>query len=281
MQSSFEISVVIPNYNRATLLINAIKSALTQTYPILEILVCDDGSTDNSKELVENLNNPKVKWIDCGKNGRPAIPRNIGINQSNGNWIAFLDNDDEWLSTKIYEQVKLIQNTNYLAVSSNAYNINNANNNKNLLLKYTNPEITFTDLIKENNIICSSVLINKQLLIDNRFFPEAIEFKAIEDYVLWLCLSSKINFAYIDKPLLNYLNDSQNSIRKNNSDPYTVEIAFTELENWMEQKNIFLTKDQKQNYSKAKKNVKKRGIPSNWEEFIRKVNFKINKFIKN
>lgn len=282
MQSSFEISVVIPNYNRATLLINAIESALTQTYPVLEILVCDDGSTDNSKELVKNLNNPKVKWIDCGKNGRPAIPRNIGIKQSKGNWIAFLDNDDEWLSTKIYEQVKLIQNTNYLAVSSNAYNINNANNNKNLLLKYTNPEITFTDLIKENNIICSSVLINKQLLIDNRFFPEAIKFKAIEDYVLWLCLSSKINFAYINKPLLNYLNDSQNSIRKNNSDPYTVfEIAFTELENWMEQKNIFLTKDQKQNYSKAKKNVKKRGIPSNWEEFIRKVNFKINKFIKN
>ena len=282
MQSSFEISVVIPNYNRATLLINAIESALTQTYPVLEILVCDDGSTDNSKELVKNLNNPKVKWIDCGKNGRPAIPRNIGIKQSKGNWIAFLDNDDEWLNTKIYEQVKLIQNTNYLAVSSNAYNINNANNNKNLLLKYTNPEITFTDLIKENNIICSSVLINKQLLIDNRFFPEAIKFKAIEDYVLWLCLSSKINFAYINKPLLNYLNDSQNSIRKNNSDPYTVfEIAFTELENWMEQKNIFLTKDQKQNYSKAKKNVKKRGIPSNWEEFIRKVNFKINKFIKN
>lgn len=282
MQSSFEISVVIPNYNRATLLINAIESALTQTYPVLEILVCDDGSTDNSKELVKNLNNPKVKWIDCGKNGRPAIPRNIGIKQSKGNWIAFLDNDDEWLNTKIYEQVKLIQNTNYLAVSCNAYNINNSNDNKNLLLKYTNPEITFTDLIKENNIICSSVLINKKLLIDNRFFPEAIEFKAIEDYVLWLCLSSKINFAYIDKPLLNYLNDSQNSIRKNNSDPYTVfEIAFTELENWMEQKNIFLTKDQKQNYSKAKKNVKKRGIPSNWEEFIRKVNFKINKFIKN
>ncbi len=282
MQSSFEISVVIPNYNRATLLINAIESALTQTYPVLEILVCDDGSTDNSKELVKNLNNPKVKWIDCGKNGRPAIPRNIGIKQSKGNWIAFLDNDDEWLNTKIYEQVKLIQNTNYLAVSSNAYNINNSNDNKNLLLKYTNPEITFTDLIKENNIICSSVLINKQLLIDNRFFPEAIKFKAIEDYVLWLCLSSKINFAYINKPLLNYLNDSQNSIRKNNSDPYTVfEIAFTELENWMEQKNIFLTKDQKQNYSKAKKNVKKRGIPSNWEEFIRKVNFKINKFIKN
>lgn len=282
MQSSFEISVVIPNYNRATLLINAIESALTQTYPVLEILVCDDGSTDNSKELVKNLNNPKVKWIDCGKNGRPAIPRNIGIKQSKGNWIAFLDNDDEWLNTKIYEQVKLIQNTNYLAVSSNAYNINNSNDNKNLLLKYTNPEITFTDLIKENNIICSSVLINKKLLIDNRFFPEAIKFKAIEDYVLWLCLSSKINFAYINKPLLNYLNDSQNSIRKNNSDPYTVfEIAFTELENWMEQKNIFLTKDQKQNYSKAKKNVKKRGIPSNWEEFIRKVNFKINKFIKN
>ncbi len=62
MQTKFDISVVIPNYNRAELLVNAINSTLNQTYPVLEILICDDGSTDNSKEKVLELNNEKIKW---------------------------------------------------------------------------------------------------------------------------------------------------------------------------------------------------------------------------
>lgn len=83
----------------------AVTSALNQSYSVHEILICDDGSTDNSKELISNLNNPKIKWIDSGKNGRPAIPRNIGIKNAEGNWIAFLDNDDEWLPYKLEKQV--------------------------------------------------------------------------------------------------------------------------------------------------------------------------------
>ena len=103
-----KISVIIPNYNRSELLKKAITSVLNQSYAVLEILVCDDGSTDNSKEVIEQFNNQTIKWIDCGKNGRPAIPRNIGVKKAKGNYIAFLDNDDEWLPTKIEEQVKVI-----------------------------------------------------------------------------------------------------------------------------------------------------------------------------
>jgi len=89
------VSVVIANYNRSDMLVKAIQSALEQTYSVLEILVCDDGSTDDSREKVKALNNEKVQWIDSGKNGRPAIPRNIGLSKSKGDWIAILDNDDE------------------------------------------------------------------------------------------------------------------------------------------------------------------------------------------
>ena len=123
MQSRELISVVIPTYNRAKDLMIAIDSVLKQSYPVLEILVCDDGSNDQSKELVLAINNSLVKWIDCGKNGGPAIPRNIGIKQSKGNWIAFLDSDDEWQSNKVEEQISQATKLNCKAVSSNAYKV--------------------------------------------------------------------------------------------------------------------------------------------------------------
>ncbi len=127
LSNSISISVIIPNFNRSELLKKAITSILNQSYSVLEILVCDDGSTDNSKEIVEQFNLQMIKWVDCGKNGRPAIPRNIGIKKAKGNYVAFLDNDDEWLPTKIEEQVKLIIEKKALIICTNAYKVSAVN----------------------------------------------------------------------------------------------------------------------------------------------------------
>lgn len=282
MPESSQISVVIPNYNRSELLVKAIKSVLQQTFPVLEVIVCDDGSTDNSKDLVAQLNHPKVKWIDCGKNGRPAIPRNIGIKQSKGNWLAFLDNDDEWLPNKLEEQVNCIKAHQLKAVCTNAFDVKlNDPNSSKLLLNYPNSEITFSDLIKENNVICSSMLVAKEVLTDFSFFPEEPEYKAIEDYVLWLRLSTQMKIGYINQPLVKYLNESQTSIRTASSDPYTIfELAFNNLENWLSDKNLKLSTIQLKSYKAAKLNVKRRGVPTEWSEFKRKLNSKLNQIFK-
>jgi glycosyltransferase involved in cell wall biosynthesis len=92
---------------------------------VIEILICDDGSTDDSKTKISALNDPKIKWIDCGRNGSPAVPRNIGIMKSSGTWVAFLDSDDEWMPTKIQEQVEVVKATTCLAVSTNAHKVVN------------------------------------------------------------------------------------------------------------------------------------------------------------
>lgn len=282
MPDNFQISVIIPNYNRAELLVKAIQSALKQTLPVLEILVCDDGSTDNSKDLVAQLNHPKVKWINCGKNGRPAIPRNRGIKESKGNWLAFIDNDDEWLPNKLEEQVKRIQTHQLKAVCTNAYDVKlNDSNSPKPLLGYTNSEITFSDLIKENNVVCSSMLVSKDVLLTYSLFPEEPEFKAIEDYVLWLRLSTQLNIGYINQPLLKYLNENQTSIRTAHSDPYVIfELAFNNLDNWLRGKNFKLTALQQKSYKAAKQNVKRRGVPTEWSEFQRKLNSKLNQIFK-
>lgn len=236
-----KVSVIIPNFNRSELLKKAIASVLNQSYAVLEILVCDDGSTDNSKEIVEQFNHQIVKWIDCGKNGRPAIPRNIGVKQAQGNYIAFLDNDDEWLPTKTEEQVKLIIEKKALIVCTNAYKVS-AMNCENYFKNTLDCIYTFNDLFNTNYIICSSIVLQKDLLINTSLFPEEPQFKAIEDYALWLRLSTLASIYYLSKPLVNYKDDTSTSIRKTyNTIEEIREVIYPDLNNWLIKKKIALT----------------------------------------
>jgi teichuronic acid biosynthesis glycosyltransferase TuaG len=240
---SFKISVIIPNYNRSDLLKLAIESALNQTFAPLEILVCDDGSTDDSKDIVSTFDSTIVKWIDCGKNGRPAIPRNMGIRKAIGNWIAFLDNDDIWLPNKLENQVKcILKENNLTAVCSNAFRIRGSNFNERYFKEISNQIFTFNHFIYSNPVICSSVLISKNVLNQTSLFPEHSAFKAIEDYSLWMKISTTFKFYYISEPLLYYRDEIiTDSIRKENK---TIEeirkIIFPDLNNWIKTNNVKL-----------------------------------------
>lgn len=101
------ISVVIPTYNRAHCLREAIDSVLAQTFTDYEIIVTDDGSTDNTKDLLQAYL-PKIRYI-YQKNQGVAAARNAAIKDAKGQWIAFLDSDDEWLPSKLELQVKDLQ----------------------------------------------------------------------------------------------------------------------------------------------------------------------------
>jgi len=244
LHNPITISVVIPNYNRSDLLKIAIESVLEQTFLPIEILVCDDGSTDNSKDIVSSFNSSIVKWIDCGKNGRPAIPRNIGIKAAIGSWIAFLDNDDVWLPEKLEKQVKLIYSDSKVkAVCTNAFRLRGNDCSEIYFKDSVDCSYSFENIFYSNQIICSSVLVNKMVLEELSLFPEEAEFKAIEDYALWLRISTKYNFYYINKPLLKYRDDLiSDSIRKQYS---TIEeirkVLFPNLNEWLTKKNITLS----------------------------------------
>jgi glycosyltransferase involved in cell wall biosynthesis len=102
-----KISVVIPTYNRRTQVIIAIDSVLAQTLPVDEIIVVDDGSTDDTSECVSRRYGPSVRVIKQ-ENAGCAAARNRGISEARGEWIAFLDSDDVWLPTKIERQIEAI-----------------------------------------------------------------------------------------------------------------------------------------------------------------------------
>lgn len=275
MQNKTTISVVIPTYNRANDLVTAIQSVLKQTYPVTEILVCDDGSTDNSKELVTAINDPKVKWIDCGKNGGPAIPRNIGIKQSEGDWVAFLDSDDEWITTKIEKQIAAIEKYHVKASCTNASRMR-FGEDKGAFSDFTNSLVTLKDLMLQNSIICSSVLVNKQLLLDTSLFPEEKKFIAIEDYALWLRVATQTDFVFVNENLIKYIDNVETSIRTTYSDSWVIfDIIFSDFKNWLKQKNIRLSKEQKSDFKKLLIKIKNKGIPTASDDFFRKLSDKL------
>ncbi|MDH3694039.1 MAG: glycosyltransferase family 2 protein, partial [Gammaproteobacteria bacterium] len=102
-----EISVIIPAFNRAHTLVRALDSVLAQTHRVKEIIIVDDGSSDDTLKLLEH-GYPQVTVLSQGNRGVSAA-RNVGIKAATTDWIALLDSDDEWLSGKLEAQVRALQ----------------------------------------------------------------------------------------------------------------------------------------------------------------------------
>jgi glycosyltransferase involved in cell wall biosynthesis len=99
------VSVVLPTYNRDALVQQAVRSVLRQTFGDWELIVVDDGSTDDTRAFVVGLNDPRVQLVPLAHSGNPAWARNAGLARARGEWIAFLDSDDFWLPPKLERQL--------------------------------------------------------------------------------------------------------------------------------------------------------------------------------
>lgn len=207
------VSVIIPTWNRAATIVKAVRSALEQSHPVTEVLVCDDGSTDETKELLAAIIDPRVRIIEGPRAGRPAIPRNRGITQAKGEWIAFLDSDDAWLPEKIGKQIAAVKKPDCKASCTNAYRVLPGKGRVSPYLEIKKDKITFDDLIRTNFVICSSAMIHRSVLEKIKGFPEDENLKAIEDYALWLRVATLTDFAFIAEPVVDYTDDALNSIR--------------------------------------------------------------------
>ena len=102
------VSVVIPTYNREGVIVRAINSVLAQTFSDLELLVVDDASTDNTVQVVQQVDDPRVRILRHETNLFAAAARNTAMKQASGKWIAFLDSDDTWYATKLERQLGVL-----------------------------------------------------------------------------------------------------------------------------------------------------------------------------
>jgi len=99
------VSVIVPTFNRENSIKAAISSCLGQTYKNIEIITVDDASRDNTQEVVRSFNDPRIKFFHHNTNKGPAATRNTGLRNTKGDFIAFLDSDDEWMPEKIEKQL--------------------------------------------------------------------------------------------------------------------------------------------------------------------------------
>jgi glycosyltransferase involved in cell wall biosynthesis len=191
------VSVILPAYNRAWTLKDAIDSVLDQDYPNIELIVIDDGSTDNTQKLLFSYKEKLM--ILTQKNAGVSAARNAGIKKSKGEFIALLDSDDAWDKKKISCQVEFFsKNPEALICQTEEIWIRNK--------KRVNPKIKHkkpSGMIFEKSLhLClvspSAVMMRRELFDIKGLFNE--EFTVCEDYDLWLRVSSTIPVFLIDKP---------------------------------------------------------------------------------
>ncbi len=199
MNSKISISVIIPSYNRCFLLERSIKSVINQSLAPSEIIVVDDGSTDDTFNMVKSYF-PKIKYFYNTKKGVSAA-RNLGILKSTGNWICFLDSDDEWKKNKLARQKKyILKNATAKFIHTNEIWLKNGKLLNQKKIHKKEGGYIFENCLKLCCISPSSVMIRKDIFKNFGNFDE--NFQVCEDYELWLRISSKSKIDFIDDELL-------------------------------------------------------------------------------
>lgn len=186
------VTVVMPAFNASRYIATAIKSVQDQTYPAWELIVVDDGSTDSTAEIVEDLCrlDNRIKLVRQ-KNGKQGKARNAALALANGSLIAFLDADDLWVNNKLELQVAALQQMNADVVFSNGFSFNE-DDVEDETTTFEMPEgrfdgtALFDILILHNRIPILSVLMRRKLIDEVGGFDEREVVQGCEDYDLWL-----------------------------------------------------------------------------------------------
>ena len=220
-ENPFTVSVIIPTYNRAHLVGRAIKSVLNQTFQDFEIIVVDDGSTDSTKEVVTSFNDTRIRYIKHQMNKGGNAARNTGLKNSKGEYIAFLDSDDEWLPEKLERQLEVFEKSEDERLGAVYCGIILFSENMNKEIKKVLPEkrgCIFENLLIGLTTVVPTAgscgLIKKEVFNKCGFFDECEELKkgGHQEYEMWIRIAKKYNFDFAKKCLLKYHIRSGNSV---------------------------------------------------------------------
>jgi glycosyltransferase involved in cell wall biosynthesis len=205
-----KVSVIIPTHNRAESLGSAITSVLNQTFQDFEIIIIDDASKDHTREVITNFNDTRIKVIHNQGSKGAAGSRNIGIMNASHEYIAFLDDDDEWLPEKLKMQIRLLDSSppEVGGVCTGRFEVDKIGGG---VLSIYNPEMSH--LSKGNFITTSSVLLRRECFEKCGLFDENMPTSS--DYDMWIRISKKFSFKIINNTLVNYY-IHENSLTFNN-----------------------------------------------------------------
>jgi len=200
------VDVVIPTYKETRRLFRAVNSAKSQTYPISTIWVIDDGSEQSVVDEMERhfLGDKQIVFKSVSHTGLPGKLRELAVKESEAEWIAFLDADDYWIDQKIANQLLLAQHQQSDLVHSNAIKVSHSEKNLYFSNDQFNSSPTFYDLVSDNKLINSSVMVRRKKLLEIGTYCSSSNLRAVEDYATWLRLSTRVKISGSYTPLVVY-----------------------------------------------------------------------------
>ena len=203
--STPRVTVIIPAFNMERHLSRTLDSLQAQTLTSFEVIVVDDCSTDDTSKIVRArlAADSRIRYIRLESNSnRPAVPRNRGLAEASGEYVAFLDHDDLWSRSKLERQVMILDARPDLALV-HSYLWDFTEDSRLLGLLYLpNPyrrRATYETLRQRNVVQCSSVMARTSVLKELGGFDERPELRAVEDYHLWLRIAREHKIAYISE----------------------------------------------------------------------------------
>jgi teichuronic acid biosynthesis glycosyltransferase TuaG len=197
------VSIVMPAYNAAKTIRESVESVLNQTVDDWELLVIDDGSRDNTPQILAEFvkKDDRIVFLTNKENRGVSYTRNKAISLAKGEWIAFLDSDDIWREDKLEKQLALAELHPDMVV---CYTASSFINDEGQLYEYIMPAIerlTYKQLLRKNLMSCSSVMVRSSVMKEIRMPNDQMH----EDYYVWLTVVKECGVAYgINEPLLVY-----------------------------------------------------------------------------
>lgn len=200
-----KVSIIIPTYNRAGLIEKSIQSVLAQTYPEFELLIVDDGSVDDTQQVVQNIGDDRIRYIKMPENRGVAAARNEGIRQSAYDYIAFQDSDDLWKPEKLAKQMKMLSQKPQAGLIYCAYECKKSDGtiatvpNGSIPMEEKQGSI-YPFLLGRNTIGMPSVLARKECLMKSGLFHENLS--CLEDWELFLRIAKNYEIAFLEETLV-------------------------------------------------------------------------------
>lgn len=200
------VSVIIPTFNRLSLLKRAVGSVLSQTHKDIELIIIDNYSSDGTQAYIDSLQDRRIKMGMTKNYGVIAKSRNLGLTMATGEYIAFLDSDDYWAEKKVANSLIAI-NRGFDFVYHDLFRVeNNANIQTAQILRTSNiGDSPLSDLLLRGNVINTSSVVCRAKCFNEVSFVESEQFVGIEDYLCWLDIAAAgYRFCRIKQPLGGY-----------------------------------------------------------------------------
>jgi len=198
------VSVIILTYNRYNLLSKTLKSVLGQTYKDLEVLIINDGSNDDTAQITKIFDDKRLRLFNLEKQNNLAKLRNIGVLNAMGEYIAFCDDDDLWVSNKLEIQFEYLKRYDFVCTNAKLINIDDEVVDEKYIKKSKSFIIKTELLIQDNMVLPSSVIFKKQILNTNAPFDEINFINLCEDYNLWIKLSMKNELFFLNEQTISH-----------------------------------------------------------------------------